>query len=228
MSGDAVLEAASEFARAALAHDASGHDWWHARRVAGLAALIAQRKGAEDFVCRLAGWVHDVADYKVSGDEEAGQDRVSSWLQAQDLEPRVVDAVMEIIGGMSFAGGGRPPMRTLEGKVVQDADRLDAIGAIGVARAFAFGGAHGRKLHDPRIPVRGQMSEEEYRSLAGTSFVHFHEKLLLLSDKLNTKTAQQMARSRHRFLEQFLEQFQAEWREACRDEPAGPPTWGDA
>ncbi|HEY7848526.1 MAG TPA: HD domain-containing protein, partial [Ktedonobacterales bacterium] len=132
-----LLLEAEAFAREALAHDSSGHDWSHVARVRRVAQVIAEAEGAERFICDLAALLHDVADYKIAGDEATGLARVRGWLVAHGADPVTTERVMQIIATMSFAGGERPAMTTLEGKIVQDADRLDAIGAVGVARAFA-------------------------------------------------------------------------------------------
>ncbi len=212
---DAILQAACDFAREALKDDHSGHDWWHAERVAETARAIARAEGADEFICILAAILHDLADEKVAGDEEAGLAMVRAWLDRQGLaEPtagRGAGHILEIISTMSFRGGNRPPMRTLEGRVVQDADRLDAMGAIGIARTFAYGGAHGRPLHDPDAAPRGAMTETEYRQARSTGINHFHEKLLKLRGLMNTETAKKMAQGRHRFMEEFLARFHDEW-----------------
>ncbi len=131
--------------------EGSGHDWWHIERVRNLARTIAREEGGDPYICELAALLHDLADAKVAGDEATGQRRVCDWLVAHEVEPSVTERVMEIIATMSFAGGNRAPMTTLEGRVVQDADRLDAIGAVGIARTFAYGGSRGRLLYDPDI-----------------------------------------------------------------------------
>ena len=206
-----ILAAAEAFAREALAHDSSGHDWSHIERVQRLARAIAADEGADVFICELAALLHDIADDKIAGDEETGLARVRAWLLANGAGAATIDRVMNIIATMSFAGGQRPEMTTLEGKVVQDADRLDAIGAVGIARTFAYGGAHGRVMHDPAIPPRTHMSRAEYRSGDAPTLNHFYEKLLLLKDRLNTARARQLAEARHRFMLEFLDHFTAEW-----------------
>ena len=206
-----LLAEAEAFAREALVHDSSGHDWSHVERVRRVARTIAEAKGADRFTCELAALLHDVADYKIAGDEAAGLARVRGWLEAQRCDPATLERVMEIISTMSFAGGARPAMTTLEGKIVQDADRLDAIGAVGVARAFAYGGAKGRAMYDPTQPPRERMSVEEYRAQPAPTINHFYEKLLLLKDRLNTDYARQMAERRHQFMLAFLDEFYAEW-----------------
>ncbi len=176
-----------------------------------VALTIAREEGADSFICELAALLHDVADYKIAGDEATGLARVRGWLEAQGSDAATTERVMEIIATMSFAGGARPAMTTLEGKITQDADRLDAIGAVGVARAFAYGGAKGRAMYDPEQAPRERLSVEEYRAQPAPTINHFYEKLLLLKDRLNTGYARQMAERRHQFMLAFLDQFYAEW-----------------
>lgn len=206
-----ALAAAEAFAREHLDGDSSGHDWWHAQRVRWLAREIARTEGADGFVCELAALLHDVADDKIAGDEETGLRRVRAWLEAQEVAEADREHVLEIIATMSFGGGNRPPMRTLEGRVVQDADRLDAIGAIGIARAFAFGGSRGRALYEPGEQARSYANKAEYRASGASSIMHFHEKLLLLKDRMNTVYGRRLAEGRHRYMEAFLEEFMREW-----------------
>ena len=206
-----LLTEAEAFAREALAGDSSGHDWSHIGRVRRLACAIAQDEGADPFICELAALLHDIADEKIAGDEATGLARVRAWLDDHGAPPATTMRVMEIIGAMSFAGGARPPMTSLEGKVVQDADRLDAIGAVGIARTFAYGATRGRELHNPDVPPRVAMSREEYRTQATPSINHFYEKLLLIKDRLNTTRARQLAEARHRFMLDYLDHFFAEW-----------------
>jgi uncharacterized protein len=206
-----LLAEAEAFAREALANDSSGHDFAHIERVRRIALVIAQAESADPFICELAALLHDVADYKIAGDEATGLARVRGWLEAHAADATTIAQVMEIIATMSFAGGQRPAMTTLEGRIVQDADRLDAIGAIGVARAFAYGGAKGRALYDPEQTPREQMSAEAYRAQPAPTINHFYEKLLLLKDRLNTGHARQLAERRHQFMLAFLDQFYAEW-----------------
>lgn len=211
MSAEAVLAAAEAFAREQLAGDATGHDWWHTERVRRLARTLARAEGADTFTCELAALLHDVADDKIAGDEETGMRRVCAWLVGQPIAPEICESVAEIIATLSFAGGNRPPMRTLEGQVVQDADRLDAIGAIGIARTFAYGGARGRPLHEPGERARTYASKAEYRASNASSTAHFHEKLLLLKDRMNTAHARRIAEARHQYMVAFLDEFQREW-----------------
>jgi uncharacterized protein len=211
MDRDALLREAAQFARQQLERDSSGHDWWHSQRVTNLARVIAREEGADPFVCELAALLHDVADYKIAGDEQTGQRIVRDWLTTHGADDETVGAVTEIIANMSFAGGGRPPMSTLEGRVVQDADRLDAIGAIGVGRAFAFGGSRGRPMSVPGETAQAYQSTAEYHQTTSSTIMHFHEKLLLLKDRMNTAYARRLAEARHRYMESFLEEFAREW-----------------
>lgn len=197
--------------RERLEGDSSGHDWWHIDRVVRLARRLAEEEGADVFLCELAALTHDLADWKINSDEARALADLRGWLGEHGADEPTIAAVMEIITSMSFKGGGGQPMRTLEGQIVQDADRLDAIGAIGIARAFAYGGAKGRLLHDPEEAPRQQMTAAEYKSHQAATITHFYEKLLKLRDRMNTATAQRLAAQRHAVLEQFLAEFLAEW-----------------
>lgn len=209
---EGILAQAQQFAALQLGDDASGHDWRHAERVANLARRIAEAESANSFICQLAAWLHDVADYKIAGDDIIGLRRVRSWLDIHVADSSVAEHVTEIIESISFGGGSQPPMRTLEGRVVQDADRLDAIGAIGIARAFSFGGSRGRVMYDPEQAPSTYTSKEAYRDSKSSTINHFYEKLLLLKERMHTPLARQLALDRHRYLEAFLEEFMEEWQ----------------
>jgi uncharacterized protein len=206
-----ILLAAEALVKAKLERDSSGHDWWHIYRVVQTTKRIAAGEGADGFVCELAALLHDVADEKLNADPAAAQRELEAWLAASGTPAAQVEHVLEIISTMSFKGGARPPMRTLEGQVVQDADRLDAIGAVGISRVFAYSGWKGRPIHDPTVRAREHMSEAEYRSGNDTAINHFYEKLLKLKELMNTDYARRMADERHRFMEQYLQQFYGEW-----------------
>jgi uncharacterized protein len=212
MTSEEILAAAEVFVRQRLAGDSSGHDWWHVVRVRNLARVIAREEGADGFICELAALLHDVADDKIAGSEEAGQALVRGWLGAHAVPASSAEQVMEIIATMSFSSGNRPPIRTLEGRVVQDADRLDAIGAIGIARAFAYGGSRGRALWDPDETPQTYASKAAYRASGASTINHFHEKLVLLKDRMNTAYARRLAEHRHAYLLAFLDEFGAEWQ----------------
>lgn len=217
-----VVAEAARFIRTRMEGDGSGHDWWHVHRVRAVALRLAREEGADPFVVELAALLHDVADHKLHGGDETVGPRVArEWLTAAGVTVETAERVATIIAELSFKGAGVPtPMSTAEGRVVQDADRLDAIGAIGIARAFAFGGSRGRALHDPGVLPENYDSFERYKSGTGPTTNHFHEKLLLLRDRMNTATARRVAEVRHRFMEVYLAQFQLEW-DACDGEAEG-------
>ncbi len=207
-----ILRAAAALAKSELEHEGSGHDWWHIYRVTELAKRIAAEENADLFICELAALLHDLADEKLVDDPEAGMKRIENWMLAHKATAEETAHVMEIIATMSFKGGGGVPMRTPEGRVVQDADRLDALGAIGIARTFVYSGKKGRPMYDPDIPVRREMTPEEYRNGKDTAINHFHEKLLKLRALMNTEAGRRIADDRHAFMEEFLLRFDQEWQ----------------
>jgi len=196
-----------------LANDGSGHDWWHIYRVWSLAKKMAQTENADLTVVELSALLHDIADWKFNnGDESAGSKKVANWLSQNDADQKLIDAVCEIISTLSYKGAGvATPMRTIEGKVVQDADRLDAIGAIGIARTFAYGGNKNRLLYHPDEPPVMHKDFEEYKKNKGHTVNHFYEKLLLLKNRMNTQSAKKIAEKRHLFMEDYLNRFFKEW-----------------
>lgn len=213
MSTEALLLETAAFVRKTLDGDSSGHDWWHIDRVRRNACRLARDEGADLLVTELAALLHDIADWKFhGGDEQAGSRTARQWLESHAVNPEVTDHICVIIDAVSFKGAGvNTDMPTLEGRCVQDADRLDAIGAIGIARAFAFGGHFGRAMYDPEHPPELHASFAAYKAKGGPSINHFYEKLLLLKDRMQTPTGRQLAEERHRFLETYLAQFFAEW-----------------
>lgn len=202
-----LIEAAEQFVKSVHNGDSSGHDWWHIHRVRSTAVALARKEQADLLICELAALLHDVADEKLNPSKEAGLAKVSDWLIAQAVDTDVRNRVMEIIASMSYNGGTNPPMCTLEGQIVQDADRLDAIGAIGIGRAFAYGGSKNRSMHEPGRDFSGI----GYRSEENTTIHHFYEKLLKLKDLMNTEQAKRMAEDRHQFMLEFLDRFYREW-----------------
>lgn len=194
--------------------EGSGHDWWHILRVRNLAMKIAESESVDPVIVELAALLHDVADHKLfPGTLEEGLEVISSWLKEAGFDELVCRKVTDIARDISFKGAevDDAPL-SAEGMVVRDADRLDAIGAIGIARAFAFGGNRGRLLYNPAIPPEMHDSFEAYRSSDAPTINHFYEKLLLLKDRMHTKTGSEMAAERHRFMEQYLNQFFDEWQ----------------
>lgn len=206
-----MIEKTEEFVKEKLKDESSGHDWYHIYRVKKLTENIAEQEGADYFICVMAALLHDIADEKIAGTEEKGLEEVKLWLKSIALESQYIDQIISIISTMSFKGGNQSAMQTLEGQVVQDADRLDAIGAIGIGRTFAYSGAKGQLMYDPEIPVREKMTKDQYRNEKSTAINHFYEKLLKLKNKMNTASAKKLADERHAFLESFLEQFFGEW-----------------
>lgn len=213
MNSDELIQHTARHARQVLGGDTAGHDWWHVWRVWQTARRLARDEGADPVVVQLAALLHDIADWKFhDGDETAGPRAARAWLESLSVDQSIVAQVTEIVAGVSFQGANvATPTLSLEGQVVQDADRLDALGAIGVARAFAYGGHKGRALYDPAIPPAPHDSFAAYRQSTAPTINHFYEKLLLLKDRLNTASARRLAESRHAYLEQFLARFFAEW-----------------
>ncbi|MCC2683288.1 MAG: hypothetical protein K0R75_187 [Paenibacillaceae bacterium] len=206
-----VLAAAERWVEGVLGGDRTGHDVWHIRRVVRMAERLARAEGADAFVCAMAAWLHDAADEKLNASKEAGLRKVGDWLGTQPVAEEGRRHIMDIIATMSYNGGNNPPMPTLEGRVVQDADRLDAIGAIAIARTFVYAGWKGDPMHDPALPPRDAMTPEEYRQGRSTAINHFHEKLLKLKDLINTDAARPIAEERHAYMVEYLRQFRLEW-----------------
>jgi uncharacterized protein len=213
MDKPAIIERAASDVRQLLSGEGTGHDWWHVCRVWQNAVHIGKEEHVDMFVVELAALLHDIADWKFhGGDEKAGSRVAREWLLTQLVDPPVVDHICQVIDDLSFKGAGVPTlMKTKEGMVVQDADRLDALGAIGIARAFAYGGHKGQEIYNPGISPSHHTSFEQYKNSTGTTINHFHEKLLLLKDLMNTHTARRMAEQRHEYLVNFLERFHLEW-----------------
>ncbi len=208
-----TLKKTEEFVKLQLADAEGGHDWWHIYRVWKLTKRIAKREDVDLFVVELAALLHDIADPKFyDGNEDIGPMVAKEFLRKQKVDQPTINHVIDIIRNMSFKNSlGKVDFQSPEMFVVQDADRLDAIGAIGIARAFNFGGFKGRPLFDPEIRPQPNMSKEEYKKSLSPTINHFYEKLLLLKDKMNTRTGRQMAEERHEFMEEFLGRFLSEW-----------------
>ncbi len=208
-----IINETAVFVKQTLTEAEGGHDWWHILRVWNNAKLIAAGEAADLFVIELAALLHDIADAKFhGGDEEIGPETAGKWLRSLNVDEDVVNHVQQIIRHMSFKSSfGQVTFGSPEMHIVQDADRLDAIGAIGVARAFSYGGYKNRPFYDPEIAPNLNLSKEEYKTAQAPTINHFYEKLLLLTDRMNTDTGKRIARQRHEFMESYLEQFYAEW-----------------
>ena len=211
MKNEALLKETETFVKSVLQGDSSGHDWWHIHRVRKLALMIAKSEGADLFLVELAALLHDVDDWKLAGKEAEGE-KTKKWLQSCGIDNQIIEQICSIIDGVSFKGACvNTSTNNLECRVLQDADRLDAIGAIGIARTFAYGGSRGRGIYDPGIPPEMHANFENYKKSNAPTINHFYEKLLLLKDQMQTSTGKVLAESRHKFMLQFLEQFYAEW-----------------
>ncbi|EZH71850.1 phosphohydrolase [Aquimarina atlantica] len=213
MIEDQVISKTIDFVKDTLSGAEGGHDWFHIERVFKNAQLISKEEDVNFFVVSLGALLHDIADSKFyDGDETIGPKMAADFLEDLRVDPTVINHVVKIIKNISFKGGNiDQKFRSPELDVIQDADRLDAIGAIGIARCFNYGGFKNRALYDPEIAPNLKMSKEEYKSSTSPTINHFYEKLLLLKDRMNTKTGRKLAVERHQFMEQFLEQFYQEW-----------------
>lgn len=209
-----IIQKTAAYVQEQLKDAESGHDWWHILRVWNNCKLILQTEEADEFVCELTALLHDIADSKFyGGDETIGPRMAGEFLKSLEVEHEVIEHVQQIILNMSFkASLGDVTFHSKELEVVQDADRLDAIGAIGIARAFNYGGYKNREIYNPDVPFLENQSKEAYKNTTAPTINHFYEKLLLLKDKMNTVSAKHIAAGRHAFMEDFLQQFYGEWR----------------
>lgn len=212
MNRQEILQKTAEYIKKEFADDSSGHDWWHIYRVWKNAITLCEHEGADSFIVQLAALLHDLDDWKFNDSGDETPLRAKAWLDSFALDPSITDAVCRIIMHISYKGAGvKNKMDSLEGFIVQDADRLDAIGAIGIGRAFAYGGYKNRPLYDPDSPPQMHQTFEQYKNSKSATINHFYEKLLLLKDMMNTTTAKRIAEQRHQIMVQFLDQFMNEW-----------------
>lgn len=218
MEQNDIIRETERYVQETLGIESSGHDWWHAKRVHNKALHIAKEeagigKDVDTFVVRLAALLHDIEDWKFSGgDDLAGPKKAEKWLEGLGVERKIISHVSQIIKDLSFKGAmTSDPMTTIEGAIVQDADRLDALGAIGIARCFATGVKLGNAIHEPgETPILNK-TREEYKKLGSSSINHFYEKLFLLKDRMKTEAGRRLAAERHRYMEDFLARFLREW-----------------
>lgn len=208
-----IISSTVSYVQNELAHAEGGHDWFHIERVWKTAKQMAAQEPVDTLVVELGALLHDIADAKFhDGDEEIGPRKARAFMEGLKLDPASIEHVVQIIKNISFKGGNfNQSFQSPELDLVQDADRLDAIGAIGIARCFNYGGYKNRKLYDPAIPPKLDMSKEEYKASTAPTINHFYEKLLLLKDRMNTETGKRLAAERHAFMELYLDQFYAEW-----------------
>ncbi|MBO6523806.1 MAG: HD domain-containing protein [Balneolaceae bacterium] len=207
-----ILKKTEEFVKGRLEGD-SGHDWWHIHRVRNIALHIAKKEQADLFIVELAVLLHDVADHKFhDGDETIGAKVARDWLLSLGIDQKTILHVCQIIKNVSFKGANvETSMQTIEGKIVQDADRLDAMGAIGIARAFSYGGYRNRELYNPNQKPTMHSSFDEYKKDEGHTINHFYEKLFLLKNRMNTATGKSLAEERHQFMQDYVDCFLKEW-----------------
>jgi len=213
MNQETVIQKTIDFVKETLSESEGGHDWWHIYRVWKLSIQIAQTESVDNFTMELGALLHDIADSKFhNGDEKIGPRIAGEFLGSLNIQEEVIVHIKNIIANISFKGGKHTQkFRSPELDVIQDADRLDAMGAIGIARTFNFGGYKGREIYNPEIIPNLNMTREEYKCSQAPTLNHFYEKLLLLKDRMNTDSGKLMAEHRHQYMEQFLEEFYKEW-----------------
>ncbi|PKR77130.1 phosphohydrolase [Halalkalibacillus sediminis] len=211
MERQIIIMETEKYVQKQLEGEGTGHDWWHIHRVTELTKKIAEKENADYFICLMAALTHDLIDEKVTNKTKRAMNQLMKWFDQMEIPSKEQKRIIEIITTISFKGGNKPTPSTLEAKVVQDADRLDAIGAIGIARCFTYAGSAGNIIHDPEVKPREEITEEDYRKKDGTAIQHFYEKLLKLKDLMNTETGLKIAEERHRFMEIYLDQFYMEW-----------------
>lgn len=213
-----IISETKKFVKKTLNNAEGGHDWWHVNRVFKTAVKLAEKEKADMLVVQLAALLHDIADSKFyNGNETIGVKVAGDFLKSQKVQDEVINHVLQIIQNGSFKNSfSKKQISSLELKIIQDADRLDAIGAIGIARTFNYGGFKNREIYNPEIKPNLNLTKEEYKQSTAPTINHFYEKLLLLKNGMHTQTAQKIAKKRHAFMEQFLEQFYCEW-DSCDD-----------
>ena len=213
MNKQQIISNTEAFVKSTLENAEGGHDWFHILRVWNNAKLIAQHENVNSFIVELGALLHDIADSKFhNGDETIGPKIARKFLESQFIEESVIIHIQKIVSNISYKGGNfEQKFTSPELDVVQDADRLDAIGAVGIARCFNYGGFKNRPLYNPDVPPNLNMSKEEYKNSEAPTINHFYEKLLLLKDRMNTVTGKKIAEERHLYMETFLQQFYNEW-----------------
>ena len=209
-----IIRRTADFVQKELYGAEGGHDWWHINRVWNLSKHIALTEKADLLVVELGALLHDIADSKFhSGDETIGPLKAGNFLKSLNVDSDIIAHIENIITNISFKGGRvKQTFQSIELDIIQDADRLDAMGAIGIARTFNYGGHKNREIYNPHIEPNLNMTKEEYKNSSAPSINHFYEKLLLLKDRMNTETGRKMAERRHQFMEDYLNEFYSEWK----------------
>lgn len=208
MNKDIILKETKSFIKDKLYKEGSGHDWFHVKRVYNLATYLCEKEGGDEFIIKMTALLHDIDDWKFSNNSKTTE----KFLKSLNIDEKLIHQIMDIISTMSYKGGVTDSTQnTLEGKIVQDADRLDAMGAIGIARAFTYGGSKHRLMYNPDLKPMNFENLEQVKQADNHTINHFYEKLLKLKDLINTDTAKQIAEERHRFMEIYLDEFYYEW-----------------
>lgn len=213
MDKETIIKKTEKMVRNKLLNEKTGHDWFHIERVTKNAINIGQKERANLFIVTLASLLHDLADDKIVENERKALINIKQWLHSLNVKKEDIEHILYIIQSISYKGGNFKQLQTLEAKVVQDADRLDAIGAIGIARCFVYAGRKGIPIYDPSLNIREEMTIEEYRNGKSSAIHHFYEKLLKLKDLMNTNTGRNLAIERHQFMVTFLNHFYKELEE---------------
>ena len=212
MDKDLIIEKTKEFVKNKLYGEGSGHDWFHIERVYNLSRFLSNEEKADNFIVEMTALLHDIDDWKFSNGTKTNTTITEEFLNSVNVDKESINKIITIIKTMSFKGGVvNSTQNTIEGMIVQDADRLDAIGAIGIARTFAYGGSKNRPIYDPNIAPINFTSLEEVKNAENHTINHFYEKLLKLKDLMNTDSAKIIAEKRHKFMEDFLKEFYSEW-----------------
>lgn len=212
MDQTGIIQQTAQLIEEGFASEASGHDWFHVDRVRRMALRLGQQEGSDPFITEMAALLHDLDDWKLTDAAQAPFSKAEKWLAQCGVNYASAARILEVIREVSYKGAGTAtPVRSLEAAVVQDADRLDAMGAIGIARTFAYGGHKNRLIYDPAVAPVTHPDFQAYKNSTAPTVNHFYEKLLLLKDRMNTQTAKSIAEQRHRFMETYLDQFFHEW-----------------
>ena len=212
MEKEEIISKIKKYVQEVCKNDSTGHDWWHIERVYNLAKYIAQKENADSFIVEMSSLLHDIDDWKFSNTNDTKTTVTENFLKSINIDDDSFKKIIKIIQTISFKGGVvDSTQHTIEGKVVQDADRLDAIGAIGIARTFTYGGSKSRVIYDPNLKPIDFKSLNEVKNSQNHTINHFYEKLLKLKDLMNTNTAKEIAQKRHKFMEDFLKEFYSEW-----------------
>ncbi|MGD6992055.1 HD domain-containing protein [Sutcliffiella horikoshii] len=208
-----MINKVEEYVESIFNNDSTGHDWFHIQRVRRLALHIGEKEKANLLMVEIIALLHDVLDDKITANIDKAKEEIAALLTELPLTKLHIDEILYTIENIGFKGGNGVVLDSLEGKIVQDADRLDALGAIGAARTFMYSGAKGQAMYDPQIEARSSMTYEQYRGEKSTAINHFYEKLFLLKDTLQTEEAKKIASERHEFMQKFVDQFMKEWNE---------------